>query len=183
MITVQDAIKKASTIPSWTEPDEKVKLAELAQEVGTGRIVEVGALYGGTTAVMALANPEANITSIDEFSWTPEGCPTACKKLMHQNLLDLGIANFEIIEGDSRNIGRHWSQPIDLLFVDGGHSYEYVHADLVNFGPSAKVIALHDFGNAAWPSVMQAVKNFMDEFPDMFKITEVVGTVAVLRRP
>lgn len=61
-------------IPSWTSTIEREKLAELSAEVPpTGTIVEIGCLYGGSTAVLALSNPSALVRSIDNFSWTPEG--------------------------------------------------------------------------------------------------------------
>ena len=181
MIKVSDAIEIAGTIPSWTDPNERQCLGELAQEVGKGRIVEIGALYGGMTAVIALSNPDADITSIDEFSWTPEGYPTASKNLMSLNLRKVGVDNVEILEGDSRQVGLGWSQPIDLLWIDGGHSYEFVYSDLIKFGPHAQVIALHDFGNPFWTSVANAVNDFLQGNHD-FHISETVGTVVVLRR-
>jgi hypothetical protein len=171
-----------TNIPSWTEIIEREKIWELAKEVPFGGdILEIGALYGGTTSVLAMGAPVCNVTSVDEFSWTPPGYPATSAKLLQENLDKLGIKNVSIIEADSRNVGITWNTPLDLLWIDGGHSYEFVYADLVNFGPHAKVIALHDFDNPHWPDIRQAVEKFLSLNKE-FSLTEVVGTVAVLRK-
>ena len=170
-------------VPSWTSPAEREKLAELAEQVPAGgRIVEIGTLYGGMTIVMGTANPEAWITSIDNFSWTPPGYEArpACKTEMQRNLLEFGVNQVMIMEGDSRVIGKAWDKPIDLLWIDGGHSYEYVCADLENFAPHADVVALHDYDNKFWPDIRQAVEDFMDKHPG-WEIVSVVETVVVLQ--
>jgi len=172
-----------SKVPSWTSIAEREKLAELAEGVPAGgQIVEIGALYGGMTIVMGTANREARITSIDNFSWTPPGYEErpACKAEMERNLAEFDVVA-EIIEGDSRVIGPAWDAPIDLLWIDGGHSYEFVRADLENFAPHAQVVALHDWDNPAWPDIRQAVEDYNDHHQN-WKIAEVVDMVIVLKR-
>jgi hypothetical protein len=47
-------------------------LYNLARGVSAGGIiVEIGGLYGGTTAALGLANPSARIVVVDDFSWSP----------------------------------------------------------------------------------------------------------------
>lgn len=171
-------------VPSWTSVPERLKLAGLAGEVKPGgSIVEIGALYGGMTIVMSLSNPQAKITVIDDFSWTPPGYEArpASKEELRRNLRAFEVTNVTVKEGDSREIGPKWKKPIDLLWIDGGHSYEFVHADLVNFAPHAQVVACHDWDNPFWPSIRQAVMDFLHEH-DEFEISESVETVVVLRR-
>ncbi|HLE91902.1 MAG TPA: hypothetical protein VI753_12190, partial [Anaerolineales bacterium] len=67
------------------------------------------------------------------------------------------------------------------LWIDGGHSYDYVHADLENFGPHAQVIAVHDYKNPAWATIEKAINDFIVDHPE-WAISEVVGMVAVLRK-
>lgn len=170
-------------VPSWTSPAERMELARLAEDTPEGGcIVEIGALYGGMTIVMGQANQLARITSIDNFSWTPPGYDArpACKAEMERNLAAFGV-QAEIIEGDSREIGRTWNRPIDLLLIDGGHSYEFVFTDLVNFGPHAQVIACHDWDNPFWPTIRQAVEDWLQEQRD-WEIDHTVETVVVLKR-
>lgn len=169
-------------ILSWTDDKERELLSKLSSEVEEGGLIlEIGCLYGGTTAVLALSNPLAEVISMDNFSWTPEGYPQVSPTLTRTNLSNAGIKNVQIIEGDSRKLCKGWKRHIDLLWIDGGHSYEYVYSDLINFGPHADVISLHDYGNPFWETISKAVNDFLKDHQE-FYIAEVVGTVAVLRR-
>ena len=186
-ISDDPAVQAASVILSWTEVNERELLAKLAREVPAGgKILEIGALYGGATAVLALANPQAVLTSIDEFSWRPEGYPEVGADVMKANLEKAGVKNkYTIIAEASEKIGPTWSTLVNLLWIDGGHSYEYVFRDLWMFGPWAQVIALHDYGNPFWESIKQAVDDFLISTRAQarpMRVDEVVGTAAVLRR-
>ncbi len=177
-----DAVEKARGVRPLTEINERECVARLAAEVPPfGLIFEIGCLYGGMTAVLGLANPMARIIAIDNFSWHPSDDVPTSAKLLLKNMKRVGVANVEVIEEDSRELGKVWNNAIELLWIDGGHSFEYVYQDICNFGPHAKVIALHDYDNPAWPSIRQAVEKFVGEHPE-WRIEEVVGTVAVLRR-
>jgi len=165
-----------------TTAEERNCLARLAAQVpNNGIILEIGALYGGVTAILAQSQPRAHVMTIDNFSWHPEGMPETSAALVEDNLNKLGIKGVSIIEGDSRKIARKWADEIDLLWIDGGHSYEFVYSDLYNFGPHAQVIALHDYDNPIWATIRQAVETFISKFPYWY-IHEVVGMVVVLRR-
>lgn len=169
-------------IPSWTSDKEKALLRKLAQEVPAGEtILEIGCLFGGSTAVMALANPSAKIVSMDNFSWTPEGYPTASKDFMLANLKHQNIKNVTIMEGDSRVLVKQWSQQVALCFIDGGHSDDFVYNDLHGFAPWSKVIALHDYGNPGWAGIKDIVDAAMKN-NHAWCLAEVVDTIAVLRR-
>ena len=177
------AVEAASKIPSWTEIAERECLARLARAVpAMGRIVEVGCLYGGMSAVLKLCAPSAELVIVDDFSWQPEGYEKPGPEVLKRNLAKtVPAAYYHMLEGDSRVIGKTWTEPIDLLWLDGGHSYEYIHADLENFGPHAQVIACHDFDNPIWESVTRAIKDFL-QAGHGFRLSEVVGQVAVMRR-
>lgn len=176
-------MKVTSTkIPSWTEMNERELLAELSEQTPDGGLIlEIGCLYGGTTAVLALSNPKAHVISIDNFSWTPPKYPQVSLALTEKNLKEAGVKNSMLVQADSREIAKLWESSIDLLWIDGGHSYEYVFSDLVNFAPYAQVVALHDYGNPAWKSIKQAVDDFLRSHED-FYLDKVVGMIVVLRR-
>jgi hypothetical protein len=167
--------------PSWTSEAERNELCNLAREVRpNGLIVEIGGLYGGMTAVLGLANPQARITVIDEFSWDPQKTGVSAKQLL-ANVKRVGVNNVEVITGDSRRVGKVWNRSIDLLWIDGGHSYEFVKSDLDHFGPHARVIALHDWDNQFWKTIRQAVDDFIHQHPE-WKIDHHVEMVVVLAR-
>lgn len=177
-------VKKAEIVPSITSPLERVALVEIAMEVPwDGIIFEVGSLYGGTTALLALAAPDAKVITVDDFAWYPEDWnygPTS-PDLLYENMRKVGAVNVEVYKGDSRTMGEKWETPIDLLWIDGGHSFEFVRADLENFGPHAAVIALHDWDNPLWPTIRQAVEDFIVQHPE-WEVERNVEMVVVLRR-
>lgn len=178
------AVEKARVVRPLTEIIERECVAGLAEKVpNLGTIVEIGCLYGGMTAVLGLAAKNSvKIISIDDFSWHPADDVPTSKELLLANMEKVGVHNVEVIEGDSRIVGPTWEIPIHLLWVDGGHSFEYVRADLFNFGPHAQVIALHDYDNPHWPDIKQAVDAFLQANNETFYLASVTGTVAVLRR-
>lgn len=176
-------ITTANKIPSLTEINERQLLSTLANEVNRDGavIVEIGALYGGVTAILALSAPDAQITTIDNFSWHPDGFPATSKALLELNMRDLGVNNVHVWEGDSRQLGKRFPYKIDFLWIDGGHSFEYVYSDLTNLGKDASIIALHDYDNPAWPTIRKAVETFLNKNKDYY-IDTVVGMVVVLRK-
>lgn len=183
MLRSEAIIDRARVIPSYTHPEERQLLCDLAGEIAAGgHIVEIGCLYGGMTAVLALANPSARITCIDDFSWNPRNLALGADALL-ERLRALGAANLPaIVTGDSQRIGKSWTEPIDLLWIDGGHNYECVSADLANFGPHARVIALHDFANPYWAvHVMRAVAEFLRGRKG-WALTAVAHYTVVLRK-
>lgn len=178
----KEILEKAwQAAPSWTSEAERNELIGLAREVSeNGLIVEIGGLYGGMTAVLGLSNPQARITVVDEFSWDPNKTGVSANILL-KNVHKVGVENVEVITGDSRRVGKVWDQAIELLWIDGGHSYEFVKSDLDHFGPYAKKIALHDYGNEFWKTIHMAVDDFLHEHPE-WKFDHNVETVAVLER-
>ena len=182
-MNVDKAIQAASVVPSWTSEDERRQVGALAYDLIDGsKIVEIGCLYGGSTAVMGLASPKSSITVIDDFSWNPNEYPEGSRAAFQKNMDTFDI-HVNIIEGDSRQIGKIWKDPIDLLVIDGGHSYEYIRADLELFAPKAEVVVCHDWDNPAWPSVRTAIEEFLktDEGRP-FSIVNVTGMMVTLMR-
>ena len=150
-------------IPTWTSAIERRALFDLAVAVPAGGlIVEIGALYGGSTSLLALANKDARVVTMDRFFRSPlADRPPATAAALRAEMERIGAMNVKVIEGDSRVIGPTWTEPINLLFVDGGHWYEEVWADLKNFGKHARVIAVHDYGDKEHASVQLAVDAFL----------------------
>lgn len=49
---------------------------------------------------------------------------------------------------------------LDVLFIDGDHSYSAVLSDLNTWGPRAKMILCHDADSASFPGVRQAIEEY-----------------------
>lgn len=103
-------------------------------------IVEVGRFFGGSTFLMACANQKAPIYSIDI---APQDDARLKRFLTEHNVGQ----NLELIVGDSqRGVFPHIDE-IDLLFVDGDHSYQGCTLDLENHYPKVVRgghVLLHD---------------------------------------
>ena len=170
-------------ISSWTSEEERRLLRELSAEVpDNGDILEIGCLYGGTTYELASVNPKVHVTTVDNFSWTPEGYPTASSALAKKNLEDNDVHNVSIVVGTSSEFLSKYNGEVDLSFIDGGHSYEYVNPDLLACAKFSKVIVLHDYHNDhEWMGITKAVDEFIRGNPNWI-LDKVVGMMVVLRR-
>ncbi len=178
-----EVVEKAMPVRPLTELNERECVARLALAVPeAGTIVEVGCLYGGMTAVLGIASPTSPIYVFDNFSWHPADDVPTSAELLYSNMEKVGVKNVSVIEGDSRLHGASWELPINLCWIDGGHSFEYVLLDLMQFGSKAQVIAVHDYNNPYWESIKKAIDLFLEIFAEIYYLDEVAGTVAVLRR-
>jgi len=69
------------------------------------------------------------------------------------------------IVGDSTEIGKSWNGGmIDMVFVDGDHSYEHCKSDAMAWLPHLKkggIIAFHDYAENPWIGVW----TFVNELP------------------
>lgn len=111
--------------------------ASIAIEFPSPMILNIGVYKGASMHCLRAGAPNATLVGIDVASYT---------------LLAPNILRAEILLGDSRKFGPKWRRPIHLLFIDGGHSYEVVRTDILNFGKHVVlggVIAFHDYARTA----------------------------------
>jgi predicted O-methyltransferase YrrM len=145
-----------------------MRLAYLASCVGDcGVIVEIGSYRGRSAAYMAAAcQDDTRIFCIDVWS-NPDGkkfvSTEADLRLLQENLKSLKLDKFvTTIQAASVDAAKNWKIPIDLLFIDGDHSYEGVKTDYLTWSPfvhKGGVIAFHDYHPVNWPGI----KKFIDE--------------------
>jgi predicted O-methyltransferase YrrM len=175
-------IERARQIPSWTTDKERRLICNWAATVDGQDIVEIGVLYGGSTAIIALAAPNSRITAIDNFTWSPIKGLKACPERVRANLTKVGVdGNVRIIHGNSQEVGKAWDHEVELVFIDGGHELEPVTQDLENFGTKARVIICHDYENEYWKTVRQAVDAFLKNHTN-YRMTSKVDSIVVLER-
>ena len=176
-MTFKEVYEQTKDIPGWLgEPDSKV-LYDYASKIENGLIVEIGSYSGKSTKILALASPSSRVITIDSFVL---GNPDIIKKQFHESVEGLNVT---LLEMDSKDVGADWSEPIDLLVVDGDHSYEAVKQDIDLFAPhvlAGKFSLFHDYTiTEKGYGVDEAVDELSEDY---FSLVKVVSGFAVCRR-
>ena len=79
---------------------------------------------------------------------------------------DPGVTGAVFHRGDSVAIAKDWDKKIDVLFIDGDHSYEGCKRDIEAWLPHLKengVMLFHDCDESS-PGVVRAVSEFVDTY-------------------
>ena len=64
------------------------------------------------------------------------------------------------IWGDSHIVGKRWRVPLDMLVIDGDHSYDGIRLDIALWTTHVKhggYILCHDYGSPNWPHMAQII--------------------------
>ncbi|MSU23371.1 MAG: class I SAM-dependent methyltransferase [Opitutus sp.] len=182
---------------------ERGYLFQLASDApADAQVLEVGSWMGASTCFLAagLKGPAARIYAVDNF----QGLSTCGEdaawynrhfqklganstlEIFRQNFSDLGFAlRAEPVVSDSLAAAQKLAAlrgTIDLIFIDGDHSYDACKADIIAWAPFVKrggVIAFHDFGSRA-DGVTRAI--FEETKAGRFaEIVGVAGTIIAFR--
>ncbi|HLA87371.1 MAG TPA: class I SAM-dependent methyltransferase [Anaerolineales bacterium] len=158
---------------------EGAHLAHLAHLVPDGgTIVEIGTNVGKSASFMGFGlrfakNFKAKVHCVDLWSL---GGKTQQKNYRSQdkfskfqeNIKRLGLQ--DVLTGhvaESTEFSKTWKEPIDLLFIDAGHTYEAVRADYESWQGFVKAggfIAFHDYVDKC-PGVVQLIDQ--EVIPDL----------------
>lgn len=150
-------------------PDnEGFALYEAALEAAPlGPLVEIGSYCGKSTLYLAAgvreAETDAVVFSIDHHRGSEEHQPG--EEFHDPRLLDAdgrvdtlaafrttieqaGVSDVVVgVIGASAVVARHWSTPLGMVFIDGGHSSEAAQTDLEAWSPrvtTGGLLAIHD---------------------------------------
>jgi len=101
--------------------------------------------------------------------------------LERRNLEGMGMGEerYKQIHGDSAEVGEHWDRGlVDLVFIDGDHTYQQVKKDIQMWLPhivEGGIICGHDYGWEKWPGVKQAFDEEMAEFERISLTDHLIG--------
>ncbi len=181
--------------PMHSAPEGEL-LARLAGDLDAHRVVEIG-VYEGSSAVVLCAAlpPQAELHLIDpfidehgtslNFGWRAN--PTATR-LAVRRAARAGGPSVRWHVARSQDVGRSWGAgPVDLLFIDGDHSYEGCREDWDVWHPHIRVggmIAFHDArGPRCSEGPLRVVAELFHERPPWeWRIVEEVDRIVVVRR-
>jgi predicted O-methyltransferase YrrM len=118
--------------------------------------VEIGSAHGRSACFIGAAlrdNGFGKLYAIDPHSrtaWNDDGA-TDTYAALRRNLRRVGVRRYvEIVRATSEAAARQWSRPIDLLFIDGDHSYAGVRRDWEAFAPFVQPFGVTIFHDTLW---------------------------------
>lgn len=176
-------------------PSEVAALKDLARSLPPNPVVvNIGAGAGTSGLAFMESRDDLHLYTIDtQYEDSPFGSLSAEIKVLDEAGLYGGHCVH--ICSDSKNVGRRWQEPfdtyvvelytgridrrVDLVFVDGDHSYRGAKGDILAWLPNIKpggIMAVHDYGKREvfkngpiegaphplpWPGVDRAVRKFL----------------------
>ncbi len=162
---------------------EFLEFARVVADVRPYTVLEIGTYRGGTLFVIArLAAPDATIISVDLPTTTlgplirSAQVPIFNRFTREEQKLHLLRENSHEPKTVSRISAIIAGKKLDLLFIDGDHSYGGVKNDFEMYSPfvrSGGLVAFHDV--AGIPSRgTSGVSNFWDEVKVSYQSTEII---------
>lgn len=148
----------------------------------SGDVVELGRWDAGSTIIMAAATQKI-IYSIDIRK------RIAVKKSL--NSLPFSYRNrIELIHGDSSTVGKNWTIPISLVFIDGDHTLSGVRKDIITWQdhilPGGYML-LHDVMEYGESKIDKIIKKFdlsrlLPLLAKKFECVDASSSLIVLRK-
>jgi predicted O-methyltransferase YrrM len=202
-----DQLARAEAARGFMPPDEGYALYAAALEVpdGGSPLLEIGsycgksAVYLGTgarerhTVLFALDHHRGSEENQPGWEWhepdlvDPDIGRIDTLPRFRRTIFDAGLESSVVaLVGDSPTVGRHWTTPLSLLFIDGGHGSEPAHRDFELWTPHVEpggLLCIHDVfpdpaagGRPPYEIYLRALESgrFVEE--------RAVGSLRVLRR-
>lgn len=170
--------------------EEAKLLYDLAREIKTGCIVEVGSFRGRSTVALGRGSIEGNrvpVFAVDPHESFNDGLGINFgppdRAAFFQAMLDSDCYHVvRLINLRSEIVAPNWRHTIRFLWIDGDHSYEAVKRDfncwLPHLSPSA-IIAFHDSTNpklGPWKLIQELTKY------NSYQIIKKAGMITVIEK-
>jgi len=158
-----------ASIDGWLSVDEAIALYELARALPDEApvVVEVGSWQGKSSVCLArglAGKTRPRLCCIDPFDASGDAASAAdygvragavgndLRGAFEHNLREAGMLHLvEVHQGFSHEHAQRWRGPIDLLFLDGDHSYDAVAQDVADWAPKIRpggFLVMHDVVHA-----------------------------------
>ena len=109
-------------------------------------IVELGVDFGFSSFCFAHARI-GRVYGIDSFEGDKDAGLRDTRTSVEECVKTLKLDNLTLIKGYFEEVSKTWTEPIDILHIDGRHHYEDVSRDFSDWAPfvaSGGIILLHD---------------------------------------
>ena len=136
--------------------DSSWLLYGLARSVKPRVCVEIGSARGKSACAIGLAlrrNGFGTLYAIDPHSQTDwnDTDSVDSMRFLKENLQRAGVNEFvRIVRKTSGDAAAGWNEKIDLIFIDGDHSYDGVKADWERFVPHVSQFGVVVFHDTLW---------------------------------
>jgi predicted O-methyltransferase YrrM len=165
----------------------------LRRAAGRRSIVEIGVAEGASACALREAmSPDGVLYLIDPFHLSRMRLVNALRRAAHSAVKGFGKSRVVWIDDFSQNAVNRWSEPIDLLFIDGDHKESAVLKDWSDWSPFVTpngVVLFHDARvfSGGWPDStygpVQAVnKLFRHDSAVPWRIAEEIDSLVVVER-
>ena len=175
---------------------ELLVLASLVRKAQPRRCFEIGTFDGRTTLNLAANSPDdAVVITLDlppkelgrtSFAVAPGDAQFIDKPASGARFRGTPhAARITQVFGDSATFDyAPYEGNMDLVFVDGAHSYEYVKSDtraaLRMLRPEGGMILWHDYGSPYWKGLTRALNELRTEIPELGTMRHIRGTTLVV---
>ena len=164
-----------SDISEGQPPANRDNLLRLIQKHDIRTVLEIGTFMGGSAALFAKQSQIEQVTCIDPFEtsgwWAHElairAVPNPYYDVFRRNMEELGVWHkIEVLRGLSQDMAAQ-APVVDLVYVDGDHSYEGCKRDIELYRPKAKKVICGDdyhrdeHGVPYYPGVIQAATELL----------------------
>lgn len=160
-------------------PEEAALLRELAKNAE--HIVEIGMGFGGTSVVFLTHKPESGLlTSIDtqDEAWML----STIQNVESRTSVDQR-ENWDVYQDESVKVAKRITKPVDLIFIDGDHTWEGVSADFNSWLPLMReggMMVFHDAVNSRELPVMRFVDS-LETHPQLTLVCPPVKSTMVFK--
>lgn len=160
---------RAGQVKGFMPEDEGMALYGAGREAGSsglGALLEIGTYCGKSAVYLGAAARDSGtvLFSVDHHrgseelqpGWAhhdPDVVDPATGTIdtlpwARRTLREAGLeGHVVLVVGDSPTVARHWSSPLALVFIDGGHGADVARADFTSWAPKVAVgglLAVHD---------------------------------------
>jgi predicted O-methyltransferase YrrM len=136
--------------------DSAYLLYALVKSAKPAVVVEIGSARGRSSCFMGMAlkeNGVGKLYAIDPHTKTEwnDADSVDTYEILKGNVNALGLDGVvEILRNTSDNVANDWNRGIDILFIDGDHSYEGAKRDWDLFSPFVKPFGSVIFHDTLW---------------------------------
>lgn len=184
----EHARQRAALVEGWlSDAQGRALFRAAAETTGRGAIVEIGSWKGRSTTWLASGARLAGhrVYAIDPHRRSREYPAAETLDEFLGNVARNGLADIvEPLVMTSEAAAAHIEGPVELLFIDGDHSYEAVRRDAELWLPrliEGGTVMFHDVATAAYSGPRRVVREMVCRSPWFHGISRV-GSMVVARR-